>query len=111
MNSRNQIRTRRSLCAARSFWRALLPASRRANGPDAQNLRPWDIRAEAVSLVVLLRASGSFAYSVLTHEETIDLVWTGDRRPLLLDRFPALTEEQTTEAVEASSATASQSIP
>jgi hypothetical protein len=52
----------------------------------------------AVFLVTLLFASGSFAYSVLTHEEIIDLVWADELRPLLLQRFPALTEEQITEA-------------
>ena len=56
------------------------------------------MRVMAVFLVVLLSASGSFAYSVLTHEEIIDLVWTDELRPLLLQRFPALTEEQITEA-------------
>jgi hypothetical protein len=56
------------------------------------------MRVMAVFLVVLLSASGSFAYSVLTHEEIIDLVWTDELRPLLLERFPALTEEQITEA-------------
>jgi hypothetical protein len=38
------------------------------------------------------------AYSVLTHEEIVDLVWTDDLRPLLLKRFPTLTEEQLKEA-------------
>jgi hypothetical protein len=56
------------------------------------------MRVTAVLLVILLSASGSFAYSVLTHEEIIDLVWTDELRPLLLQRFPALTEEQITEA-------------
>ena len=58
----------------------------------------WYIRVAAAFLVTLLCASGSFAYSVLTHEEIIDLVWTDDLRPLLLQRFPGLTEEQITEA-------------
>ncbi len=58
----------------------------------------WVARAALVFLIVLLCASGSFAYSVLTHEEIIDLVWTDEIRPLLLQRFPALTEEQITEA-------------
>jgi hypothetical protein len=35
---------------------------------------------------------------VLTHEEIIDLVWTDQLRPILLMRFPALTEEQLQEA-------------
>ena len=47
---------------------------------------------------MLLFASGSLAYSVLTHEEIIDLVWTDQLRPILLMRFPALTEEQLQEA-------------
>ena len=38
------------------------------------------------------------AYSVLTHEEIIDLVWTDQLRPLLLQRFPGLTEDQLKEA-------------
>ena len=41
---------------------------------------------------------GSFAYSVLTHEEIVDLLWKDEIRPLLLKRFPALTEDQLTEA-------------
>ena len=47
---------------------------------------------------MLLCAGGSFAYSVLTHEEIVDLVWTAEFRPLLLQRFPALTEDQLKEA-------------
>jgi hypothetical protein len=61
-------------------------------------LRRWVVRVAAVFLVVLLFAGRSSAYSVLTHEEVIDLVWTDDLRPLLLQRFPGLTEEQITEA-------------
>jgi hypothetical protein len=51
-----------------------------------------------VFLVVLLCASGALAYSVLTHEEIVDLVWTDQLRPLLLKRFPTLTEDQLKEA-------------
>jgi hypothetical protein len=80
MNSENQIRTR-------------LPQSASSSGRG-----PWGIRVAAVFLVMLLCASGSFAYSVLTHEEIVDVVWTDDLRPLLLQRFPALTEEQLKEA-------------
>jgi len=39
-----------------------------------------------------------FAYSVLTHEEIVDLAWTSDLRPLLLHRFPDLSEDQLKEA-------------
>jgi hypothetical protein len=58
----------------------------------------WSVRVAAVFLVMLLCGGVSFAYSVLTHEEIVDLVWTDELRPLLLQRFPALTEEQLKEA-------------
>jgi hypothetical protein len=35
---------------------------------------------------------------VLTHEEIVDLVWTTEISPLLLNRFPALTQAQIKEA-------------
>jgi Zinc dependent phospholipase C len=59
---------------------------------------PSIIRMLAVFLVLLLCAGGSWGYSVLTHEEIVDLVWTDELRPLLLKRFPALTEDQLKEA-------------
>ncbi|HEY6268336.1 MAG TPA: zinc dependent phospholipase C family protein [Candidatus Acidoferrum sp.] len=80
MNSEKQIRTRFTQNAASVGWGT------------------WSIRAAAVFLVMLLFASVSFSYSVLTHEEIVDLVWTDELRPLLLQRFPALTEEQLKEA-------------
>jgi len=58
----------------------------------------WGMRFAAVFLVTVLCATSSPAYSVLTHEEIIDLAWADDIRPLLLQRFPGLTEEQITEA-------------
>jgi len=48
----------------------------------------------AVLLVTLLCTGVSLAYSVLTHEQIVDLLWTDELRPLLLQRFPALTEDQ-----------------
>jgi hypothetical protein len=38
------------------------------------------------------------AYSVLTHEEIVDLLWTDEIRPLLLKRYPGLSEDQLKEA-------------
>src|SRR6185437_1664975 len=55
-------------------------------------------RAAAVLLVFLLSGEGLYGYSVLTHEEIVDLVWTSEIRPLLLQRFPDLTEDQIKEA-------------
>jgi hypothetical protein len=80
MNSENQTRTRLSESAACGGWR----------------LR--GIRTVGLLLVVLMYSSGSFAYSVLTHEEIVDLLWTDEIRPLLLQRFPALTEDQLKQA-------------
>jgi len=45
-----------------------------------------------------LCAARCFAYSVLTHEEIIDLAWNSSIRPLLLARFPGATDAQLLEA-------------
>jgi len=60
--------------------------------------RPLCLRVAAFFLVVLLCSSVSSAYSVLTHEEIVDLLWTDEIRPLLLKRFPGLTDDQLKEA-------------
>jgi hypothetical protein len=70
----------------------------RANGPRSRRQGTRGIRMAAVFLVMFLCAGSSSAYSVLTHEEIVDLVWTDEIRPLLLQRFPGLTEDQITEA-------------
>jgi hypothetical protein len=56
------------------------------------------VRIVGLLLVLLMSGSVSFAYSVLTHEEIVDLLWTDEILPLLLKRFPELTEEQLKEA-------------
>jgi len=56
------------------------------------------VRALALLLVVLVCRGGSFAYSVLTHEEIVVLVWSDEIRPLLLKRYPGLSEDQIKEA-------------
>jgi hypothetical protein len=68
--------------------------------PDdgAKRTRHLRIRVIVLLLIFLVSGGTSFAYSVLTHEEIVDLVWTSEIRPLLLERFPTLTEEQITEA-------------
>src|SRR5215472_15072854 len=38
------------------------------------------------------------AYSVLSHEEVVDMAWTPHIQPLLLARFPGLTPDQLREA-------------
>ena len=49
-------------------------------------------------LAMVLNADNAPAYSVLTHEELIDLAWNSSIRPFLLDRFPGATAEQLREA-------------
>jgi hypothetical protein len=49
--------------------------------------------------VTLLCSSRSLsAYSVLTHEAIIDLLWNSDIRPLLLQKYPQATEDQLKDA-------------
>jgi hypothetical protein len=69
----------------------LVPAATRGWGLSC-------IRALVLLLVFLMFNISSHAYSVLTHEETVDLVWTSELRPLLLQRFPGLSEDDLTEA-------------
>src|SRR5271165_2795725 len=56
------------------------------------------VRAAAAMIAVLASGGGLFAYSVLTHEEIVDLAWASQIRPLLLQRFPGLTDDQIKEA-------------
>ena len=58
----------------------------------------WIMLAGGVFVFLLLCTSVSLGYSVLTHEEIVDLVWTAELRTLLLQRFPVLTEDQIKEA-------------
>lgn len=52
----------------------------------------------AICLILISNGRQARAYSVLTHEEIIDLVWNDQIRPLLLARFPGLTEDQIKDA-------------
>jgi len=60
--------------------------------------RPWNVRIVIFVLLALITGGGASGYSVLTHEEIVDLVWASELSPLLLKRFPALTEDQLKEA-------------
>ena len=79
MNSQNQI-TKLSPRSTLGLWRLRC------------------LRLLAILLIVLICGDGSFAYSVLTHEEIVDLLWKGDIQPLLLKRYPGLSEDQLKEA-------------
>jgi len=64
----------------------------------ARGWRLLGLRAITILFLVLMSCSRSSAYSVLTHEEIVDLLWTDQIQPLLLKRFPGLTQDQITEA-------------
>jgi hypothetical protein len=55
-------------------------------------------RASVLLLIVLMCITGSPAYSVLTHEEIVDLLWGDEIQPLILKRFPGLSADQLKEA-------------
>ncbi len=56
------------------------------------------VRAVALLLVVLVCSGALSAYSVLTHEEIVDLLWSDEIQPLLLKRYPGLSEDQLKQA-------------
>ena len=58
----------------------------------------WRARTLMFVFAILLCAGHAVCYSVLTHEELIDLAWNDSIRPFLLARFPNATEEQLKEA-------------
>ncbi len=55
-------------------------------------------RTMVLIVAVLLSRGGLSAYSVLTHEEIIDLAWTAGIRPLLLLHFPGMSEDEIKDA-------------
>jgi hypothetical protein len=54
--------------------------------------------AIAICLAVLMLSSLGTGYSVLTHEEVVDLLWNDQIQPLLLKRYPHASPEQLREA-------------
>src|SRR3979411_797783 len=86
--------------------RSRIPPFRRRDSPAsgahlscmAGGWRIFSIRSATFLLAVLICSGRVFAYSVLTHEEIVDLLWTDAIRPLLLKRYPTLTEDQIKEA-------------
>ncbi len=60
--------------------------------------RTLSLHTLALVLVILMCSGAMAGYSVLTHEEIVDLLWTDQISPLILKRYPGLTEEQLKEA-------------
>jgi zinc dependent phospholipase C len=69
-----------------------------SKGANSDSGRRLALRVCTVVLIVLMSCSSSSAYSVLTHEEIVDLLWTDQIQPLLLKRYPGLTQDQIREA-------------
>jgi hypothetical protein len=53
-----------------------------------------DLLRGALLMALVLSCASSGAYSVLTHEELVDLAWNESIRPLLLAKFPGATDHQ-----------------
>ncbi len=73
-----------------------LPERHHSAGADL--LVKFGFRLCCLCALLLALSAASSAYSVLTHEEVIDLLWGREIRPLLLERFPDATEEQLKQA-------------
>ena len=69
-----------------------------STGATLQCGRLFFVHAIAVLFVVLMCSAGLSAYSVLTHEEIVDLLWADEIQPLLLKRYPGLSPDQIREA-------------
>jgi hypothetical protein len=55
---------------------------------------PDHVRAVALLFIVLLCSAVAPAYSVLPHEEIVDLLWTSEIRVILLTGYPGLSDDQ-----------------
>jgi hypothetical protein len=62
-----------------------------------ESLRSFPCKT-AVLVATIFFAGTATSYSVLTHQELIDLAWNDSIRPLLLAKFPGATEAQLVEA-------------
>src|SRR5580693_4105250 len=51
------------------------------------------LRSTFALLLILGLAQVCGAYSVLTHEQVVDLLWKDDIQPLLVKRFPSATPD------------------
>jgi zinc dependent phospholipase C len=63
------------------------------DGTHKQRTATSWLRAAVLLFFVIGASSLSPAYSVLTHEEIVDLLWQDQIQPMLKQRFPSATEE------------------
>lgn len=55
--------------------------------------RPRTFHLPSLLVFLIVAVSGCYSYSVLSHEEVVDLVWKDNLQPLLLRRFPGSTDD------------------
>jgi hypothetical protein len=70
----------------------------RSHGIPIEDWHVCNVRVLSILFVLLMCGRVGFAYSVLTHEEIVDLLWKDEIGPLLLKRYPGVLEEQLKEA-------------
>ena len=70
----------------------------RSHGIPIEDWHVCNVRVLSILFVVLMCGRVGFAYSVLTHEEIVDLLWKDEIGPLLPKRYPGVLEEQLKEA-------------
>jgi hypothetical protein len=75
----------------RNLWRNCRRNLCRSSGRNSGGSRIW--LGLALALVQSCGVQDCAAYSVLTHEEVVDLVWKDNLLPLLKKRFPAATDD------------------
>jgi hypothetical protein len=56
-------------------------------------MKPFRRWSTALIVVLLLSSAPGYSYSILTHEQVVDLLWKDQIAPLLLKRFPHTSEE------------------
>jgi hypothetical protein len=67
-------------------------------GPAIPTRRRFTSLKTIAILALLFAATPAVPYSIQTHQELIDLAWKQSIRPLLLKKYPTLTEAQLQEA-------------
>jgi hypothetical protein len=88
----------KSITRQHGLWPMKFKQTVISRGTIAKNRPLVSVRVTALLLVVLVCSSSSAAYSVLTHEQIVDLLWIDAIQPLLLKRYPGLSEDQIREA-------------
>jgi hypothetical protein len=86
------------MCAAQPASRGTSLSKQRRKGNTIFSLGRFARRACALALTLLLAVPACPAYSVLTHEQVVDLAWKDTLVPMLRARFPGITDDQLKEA-------------